>query len=78
MILGCIYRHPSSTITIKQFNDEYIEPLLEKITFEKKMCALVGDFNIDLLKSNTNNDINLFYNSMTTHFLHLLFYNQLD
>ena len=68
MIIGCIYRHPSSTINIKQFNDEYIEPLLEKITSEKKICALVGDFNIDLLKSNTNNDINLFYNSMTTHF----------
>ena len=68
MIVGCIYRHPTSTITIQQFNDDYIEPLLAKITSENKICTLVGDFNIDLLKSNTNNDINLFYNNMTTHF----------
>ena len=68
MIVGCIYRHPSSTITIKQFTEECIEPLLDKISSEKKMCTLVGDFNIDLLKSNSNNDINSFYNSMTSHF----------
>ena len=68
MIVGCIYRHPTSTITIKQFTDECIEPLLAKITSEKKICTLVGDFNIDLLKSNSNNDINSFYNTMNSHF----------
>ena len=28
LIVGCIYRHPSSSLTIVQFIDEYIEPLL--------------------------------------------------
>ena len=57
LILGCIYRHPSSNINISQFNDRYIEPLLQKITMENKICVLMGDFNINLLKIDSQNDI---------------------
>ena len=46
-IIGCICRHPSSSISIHHFTSDYIEPLLGK------MCSLMGDFNIDLLKSDT-------------------------
>ena len=28
----------------------------------------MGDFNIDLLKKDSNVDVNLFYNKITTHF----------
>ena len=28
----------------------------------------MGDFNVDLLKSDTNNDENLFYNNMSSYF----------
>ena len=68
MILGCIYRHPTSTISIQQFINESIEPLLDKISAENKFCSLMGDFNIDLLKTDTNDNVNAFYNNVTSHF----------
>ena len=68
IVVGCIYRHPSSPISIKDFNTNIIEPLLNKIAHEDKLCALTGDFNIDLLKSDFQEDINIFFNTMTSHF----------
>ena len=37
-----------------EFNDEYLKPLSEKIISENKEVMLFGDFNIDLLKCDTN------------------------
>jgi len=68
LILGCIYRHPSSTIKIKDFTENFIEPLLNTISGENKICALLGDFNIDLLKLDTRDEINTFYNCLSSHF----------
>ena len=68
MVIGCIYRHPTSNIPISIFNKNYIEPLLEKISLENKICSIMGDFNIDLLKINSNTDANSFYTNMTSHF----------
>ena len=68
MISGCIYRHPTSTISIQQFINESIEPLLDKISDENKFCSLMGGFNIDLLKTDTNDKVNAFYNNVTSHF----------
>ena len=68
MILGCIYRHPTSTISIQQFINESIEPLLDKISAENTFCSLMGDFNIVLLKTDTNDNVNAFYNNVTSHF----------
>ena len=71
MILGCIYCHPTSTISIQQFINESIEPLLDKISAENKFCSRMGDFNIDLLKTDTNDNVNAFYNNVTSHFFAL-------
>ena len=68
MIIGCIYRHPSSNISIQKFNKEIFEPVLEKIASEEKTCALLGDFNIDLLKVDSNEEANAYYNIVTSHF----------
>ena len=57
MIIGCLYRHPSSQIPISWFTDDYLEPLLEKIAKEDKTGAIIGDFNIDLSKSETCDNI---------------------
>ena len=78
MIIGCIYRHPTSALSISDFNKKYIEPLLDKISSENKLCSIMGDFNIDLLKIDSNEDANSFYINMTSHFLLHLYYNQLD
>ena len=73
LILGCVYHHPTSTISIQQFNNDYIDPLLEKISVENKLCSLMSDFNIDFLKTDTIviDNVNAFYNSMTSHFFAL-------
>ena len=68
IIIGCIYRHPSSTILIKDFNAGFIEPLLNKISTEGKLCSLVGDFNIDLLKYDIKEDFKDFFNLLSSHF----------
>ena len=68
LIIGCIYRHPSSPISIKDFNTTFIEPLLNKISTEGKLCSLMGDFNVDLLKYDLKNDFNDFFNLLSSHF----------
>ena len=48
IIVGCIYRHPS--MSLSEFNDTYLAPLLSKISLENKTVLLLGDFNVDLIK----------------------------
>ena len=43
-------------ISVRDFADTHLEPILHKISQEKKECALIGDFNVDLLKSSGNNN----------------------
>ena len=68
MIVGSIYRHPSSHLTVNQFNNDYVEQLLQKMSAENKMCSLMGDFNIDLLKTNSLTYVNQFFNTLSSNF----------
>ena len=77
MILGCIYRHPTSTMPVHRFNNDYILLLLEEISIEDKLCSLTGGFNIDLLKNSSNEDVYTFYNSCH-HICSLLIYYSLQ
>ena len=67
LIVGCIYRHPSSSVSINEFNNIFIEPLLNKISSEDKICTIMGDFNIDLL-CQSQTKIADFQNLMSSHF----------
>ena len=52
-IIGCIYRHPC--LHSKEFNDLFLKSQTKKLTKEnKKEVILLGHFNIDLIKSNSN------------------------
>ena len=55
---GCIYRH--GCIQHSEFNDEYLKPLSEKLISENKEVILLGDFNIDLLKCDSNKNVSDF------------------
>ena len=70
-IIGQIYRRPKSDI--KSFFNK-IKDILAVINQENKHCILSGDFNLDLLKNNVNNEVkdliaifnsNFFFNSIT-------------
>ena len=64
IIVGCIYRHPC--MDTREFNNIYLSPLLEKISFEKKPTILMGDFNINLLNHATDADSSDFLDLMTS------------
>ena len=68
LVVGCIYRHPSSDISVNEFAENYLESIMSKINKEKKECVLMGDFNIDLLKSTGDNAASKFYNSLSSYF----------
>ena len=51
---------------IKTFNEKYFNEVITKITDEKKICYLAGDFNIDLLKTETNADSKDFFDILTS------------
>lgn len=66
LIVGSIYKHPS--LSLEDFN-KYFQPLLTKISMEKKQILLLGDFNIDLLHASTDPSILTFLNDLGSHFL---------
>ena len=66
-IIGCIYRHPC--MDAREFNDTFLQITLEKLSYENKDIILMGDFNIDILKYDTNNDSAAFLDMMYENFL---------
>ena len=53
-IIGCIYQQPWMDST--EFNDVYLHDVLEKLSNENKTVVLMGNFNIDLLKYDSDID----------------------
>ena len=70
VIVGCIYHHPS--MDINEFNDDFLNPLLESIESDNKKLFLVGDFNIDLLKVDIDSSTTKFFESnlLVPHIIH--------
>ena len=63
-VVGCVYRHPHYN-NINDFS-KYINKCLIKLNKENKDVYIAGDFNIDLLKYETNTNNREFYNLMTS------------
>ena len=61
-IFGCIYKHPK--VSINEFKNDFLAPVLEKISTENKETVLMGDFNINLLNYNSDNDTSSFVDLM--------------
>lgn len=62
IIVGSIYKHPS--MDISEFENTHIKPLLEKTSREGKTLILLGDFNINLLKADTEEKISNFLDTL--------------
>ena len=63
LLCGVVYRHPHGDITSFM---EYLNSSVDKIHRENKICVVMGDFNLDLLKFETHNDTDAFLNAMLT------------
>ena len=66
IIVGCIYKHPN--MNINEFNDDYLNELLDKLSKENKTMFLLGDFNINLLNYDIHPPTNGFLDSLLSHY----------
>ena len=46
------------------FNDVFLQKILEKLSYENKEVIIMGDFNIDILKYDTNSDSAMLLDNM--------------
>ena len=54
---------------LKKFNQDYLIPLMEKLSNENKKVFLIGDFNVDLMKIDINVDTPNFFDVITSNLL---------
>ena len=62
-IIASIYRHSSKKDS--EFH-KYVQNTLDKLKNENKMLFITGDFNLNLLNTNKNMEVELFLESMYT------------
>ena len=62
VITGCIYKHPGAAI--QEFTNDFICLLLEKLLTEKKEVILMGDYNINIINSDVDNQTSDFLDTM--------------
>ena len=66
-IIGVIYRHPC--MNENEFNEDYLKCLVEKLSDTNKKLFIAGDFNFNLLNSNTHDETFAFFDTMMSNFL---------
>ena len=49
---------------VTEFNDVFLQNILEKLSYENKEIIVMGNFNIDILKYDTNSDSATFLDNM--------------
>ena len=59
--MGVIYRPPNTDMRL---STEYIEGILERVKSERNICYMMGDYNIDLLKSSVHSPTSDFLEMM--------------
>ena len=64
MIIECIYKHPKQGT--HDFNENYILPLMDKLSREKKDILIMGDLNINILNYNNDKDTTTFLNTISS------------
>ena len=66
-IVGCIYRHPCMEVT--ELNYVFLQNILEKLSDENTEIIIMGDFNNDILKYDTNSNSAMFLDNMSENLL---------
>ena len=64
IIIGCIYRHHN--MDLNDFDNDYLNPLLAKLSKEQKAVFLLSDFNVDLSKYEQHSLTNEFLDSLAS------------
>ena len=64
VIIGWIYRHPN--MDLNDFNNDYLNPLMVKLSKVKKTVFLLGDYNVNLSKYDQHSPANGFLDSVAS------------
>ena len=67
LVIGNIYRPPRETIENYHTFSSELAPILTFLNKSKCEVVIAGDFNIDLLKLNENNNVRLFFDTIVSH-----------
>ena len=67
MIMDCIYCHPH--MDLNEFNENYVNNLLDKLSKENETVFLLYDCYIDLFNYDQHSLTNVFFDSFSTHML---------
>ena len=62
IIIGCVYKHPKHGVN--DFTNNYITPLLYKLSNENKDIMVMSDFNINLVTCNDDKNTGNFLDTM--------------
>ena len=65
IIIGCVYKHPKHEVS--GFTNNFITPLLDKLSNENKDIMIMGDFNINLINYNDDKNTGNFLDTMFSH-----------
>ena len=64
IIVGYLYKHPN--MDVSDFNKDYLNTLLDKLSKENKQASLLDDFTINLLNYNDHQSANEFLDSLAS------------
>ena len=64
IIVGYLYKHPN--MDVSDFNKNYLNILLDKLSKENKQASLLDDFTINLLNYNDHQSANEFLDSLAS------------
>ena len=64
IIVGYLYKHPN--MDVSDFNKNYLNTLLDKLSKESKQASLLDDFTINLLSYNDHQSANEFLDSLAS------------
>ena len=64
IIVGYLYKHPN--MDVSDFNKNYLNTLLDKLSKENKQASLLDDFTINLLNYNDHQSANEFLDSLAS------------
>ena len=61
-VIACIYKHPK--VCVSEFTNNFLNPLLENLATEKKEIIQMGDYKINILICNSDNETSDFIDTM--------------
>ena len=62
LIIGCVYKHPKHEV--KDFTNNHMMPLLDKLSNENKDIMIMHDFNVNLINCNDDKNTSNFLDAM--------------